>query len=93
MKRNFIQIIIRLIKFQISQHFKLTPWNVDTISHDKFAKTIINKEEPKKTDEQLTEEERAQRYVRTFLLNYYSTAKTSLHMAQKKQAKIITRST
>ena len=83
MKRIFIQIIIRLIKFQISQHFKLTPWNVDTISHDKFAKTIINKEEPKKTDEQLTEEERAQRYVRTFLLNYYSTAKTCLHMAQK----------
>ncbi len=61
------QYHIRLIKFQISKHFKLTPWNVDTISHDKFAKTIINKEEPKKTDEQLTEEERAQRYVRKFL--------------------------
>lgn len=45
---------------------RLTPWNVDTISHDKFAKTIINKEEPKKRDEDLTEAERAERY-RVFL--------------------------
>jgi hypothetical protein len=42
---------------------KLTPWNVDTISRDKFAKTIINKEPAKKPDESLTEEERAERYV------------------------------
>lgn len=41
---------------------RLTPWNVDTISHDKFAKTIINKEVPKKSDAELTEEERAERY-------------------------------
>lgn len=40
----------------------MTPWNVDTISKDKFAKTIINKEVPKKRDEDMTEEERAERY-------------------------------
>ena len=42
---------------------KLTPWNVDTISKDKFAKTIINKDVPKKRDEDMTEEERAEKYV------------------------------
>ena len=42
---------------------RLTPWNVDTISHDKFAKTIINKDAPKKSDADMTEEERAERYV------------------------------
>lgn len=41
---------------------RLTPWNVDTISHDKFAKTIINKDEPKKKDEDMTEDERAEKY-------------------------------
>lgn len=45
---------------------RLTPWNVDTLSKDKFAKTIINKEPAKKSDEELTEEERAERY-RVFL--------------------------
>lgn len=48
---------------------RLTPWNVDTISHDKFAKTIINKEVPKKKDEDMTEEERAERY-KNFLDKY-----------------------
>ena len=37
---------------------------MDTISHDKFAKTIINKDPPKKSEESMTEEERAERYVR-----------------------------
>lgn len=36
---------------------------MDTISHDKFAKTIINKESPKKDDSNMTDEERAERYV------------------------------
>ena len=45
---------------------RLTPWNVDTLSKEKFTKTIINKEEPKKSDDELTEEERAERY-RLFL--------------------------
>ena len=48
---------------------KLTPWNVDTISHDKFAKTIINKEVPKRRDEDMSEEERAERY-KNFLGKY-----------------------
>jgi len=45
---------------------RLTPWNVDTLSKEKFTKTIINKEEPKKSDDELTEEEKAERY-RLFL--------------------------
>ena len=44
---------------------RLTPWNVDTLSKEKFTKTIINKE-TKKSDEELTEDERAERY-RIFL--------------------------
>ncbi|CAF0772373.1 unnamed protein product [Brachionus calyciflorus] len=47
---------------ELKKKEKLTPWNVDTISHDKFAKTIINKEETKQNDENLTEEERAEKY-------------------------------
>lgn len=47
---------------ELKKKEKMTPWNVDTISHDKFAKTIINKEPPKKSEENLTDEERADRY-------------------------------
>lgn len=47
---------------ELKKKERLTPWNVDTISHDKFAKTIINKDPPKRSDESLTEEERAERY-------------------------------
>lgn len=36
---------------------------MDTISHDKFAKTIINKDAPKTSDDNLTEEEKAEKYV------------------------------
>lgn len=50
----------------INLKLKLTPWNVDTISHDKFAKTIINKEEKRQDDENLTDEQKAERYVRKF---------------------------
>jgi cell division cycle protein 37 len=46
--------------------FKLTPWNVDTLSKEKWTKTIINKDEPKKSDENMTEQERAERYVGGF---------------------------
>ena len=42
---------------------KLTPWNVDTISHDKLTRTIINKDPIKKSAGELTVEERAERYV------------------------------
>lgn len=57
--------------------FKLTPWNVDTISHDKFAKTIINKDPVRQDDENLTEEQRAERYVRiSFILLFDQTKKS-----------------
>jgi len=36
---------------------------VDTLSKEKFTKTIINKDPPKKSEEEMTEEERAERYV------------------------------
>jgi len=64
----------KLKEEELKKKERLTPWNVDTISHDKFAKTIINKEPPKKTDEQMTEEERAERY-RLFLENNKSKIK------------------
>ncbi|ALC43197.1 Cdc37 [Drosophila busckii] len=40
---------------------KKAPWNVDTISKPGFEKTVINKKAPRKSDEDLTEEEREQR--------------------------------
>lgn len=68
---------------------RLTPWNVDTISHDKFAKTIINKEEPKKKEEDMSEEEKAEKYknfleknrakIKHFgMLKHYEDSKTYL---------------
>jgi len=51
---------------ELKKKEELTAWNVDTISHDKFSKTLINKDEPTKSDAQMTEEERAERY-RIFL--------------------------
>ncbi|XP_067000608.1 hsp90 co-chaperone Cdc37 [Anabrus simplex] len=39
---------------------KITPWNVDTISHSGFTKTVINRA-PQRPDEELSEEEREQR--------------------------------
>jgi cell division cycle protein 37 len=41
---------------------RLTPWNVDTLSKDGFSKTIINKES-RLNEENLTDEQRAERYV------------------------------
>lgn len=56
----------RIKEEELKKKERLTPWNVDTLSKEKFTKTIINKETPKKTDEEMTEEERAERY-RVFL--------------------------
>lgn len=39
---------------------KLMPWNVDTISHEGFTKTVINKALPPKSGE-MTEEEKAEK--------------------------------
>lgn len=48
---------------------KVTPWNVDTISKDGFAKTVLNKKEPSKNRENLTEEEKLD-IQRTFNKKY-----------------------
>lgn len=45
---------------------KKTPWNVDTITKEGFQKTVINKNINKKPDENLTEEERAEK-MRNFV--------------------------
>lgn len=42
---------------ELKKKEKLMPWNVDTISHDGFTKTVINKPVPKQTAE-MTEEEK-----------------------------------
>ncbi|XP_054706411.1 hsp90 co-chaperone Cdc37-like [Uloborus diversus] len=47
-------------KEEILKKEKLMPWNVDTISHDGFAKTVLNKDAPPKKEE-LTEEEKAEK--------------------------------
>lgn len=67
-KKERVCFLFQSVRFpcqavQLDSPFKLTPWNVDTISHDKFAKTIINKEPPKPDDQNLTDEQRAERYV------------------------------
>ena len=49
-------------------HFQLTPWNIDTICHEGFEKTIINVPK-KKQEEHLTEEEREKR-MRNFVKKY-----------------------
>lgn len=64
----------KLKEEEILKKERLTPWNVDTISKDKFAKTIINKDVPKKRDEDMTEEEKSERY-RVFLEKYRSKIK------------------
>ncbi|KAJ9599278.1 hypothetical protein L9F63_010235, partial [Diploptera punctata] len=45
---------------EINKKEKVTPWNVDTISHSGFTKTVINTSARKKDDD-LTEEERKER--------------------------------
>ncbi|KAK4879798.1 hypothetical protein RN001_007944 [Aquatica leii] len=46
---------------ELQKKEKKTPWNVDTISKDGFAKTIINKKPPRPKEENLTDEEREAR--------------------------------
>lgn len=48
---------------ELEKKAKLTPWNVDTIAHEGFTKTVINKDMPRK-DDNLTEEEREKRIVK-----------------------------
>lgn len=42
---------------EVKKKEKLMPWNVDTISHDGFEKTIINKPKPQVDRSQMSEEE------------------------------------
>lgn len=46
---------------ELEKQEKKTPWNIDTISKDGFAKTIINKAPTKLVEEALTDEEREER--------------------------------
>lgn len=39
---------------------KLQPWNVDTLSHPKFSKTVINKKVEEKSYDEMTDEEKEQ---------------------------------
>ncbi|GFQ78347.1 hsp90 co-chaperone Cdc37 [Trichonephila clavata] len=48
---------------EILKKEKLMPWNVDTISHEGFTKTVINKSAPPKK-ESLSEEEKAERQAK-----------------------------
>ena len=50
----------------LSKKEKLMPWNVDTISHDGFAKTVINKPKPQDEKPPLTEEEQ-EKYYKEFV--------------------------
>lgn len=51
---------IKQKEIELNKKEKITPWNVDTISHSGFTKTVINTA-PRKQEENLTEEEREQR--------------------------------
>ncbi|KAJ2954774.1 hypothetical protein O0L34_g3078 [Tuta absoluta] len=46
---------------ELKKKEKTTPWNVDTISEPGFTKTVINKQEPRRQEENLTEEEKENR--------------------------------
>ena len=48
---------------EILQEEKTAPWNVDTISKDGFAKTIINKPIPREDRSKLSEDELSKRYL------------------------------
>lgn len=52
---------IKKIEEELEKKEKLTPWNVDTIAQDGFAKTVINKKPTRKDDEALTDEEKEMR--------------------------------
>ncbi|XP_071444246.1 hsp90 co-chaperone Cdc37 [Hetaerina americana] len=49
---------LRKKDFELQKKEKVTPWNVDTISHSGFSKTVINKAPPRKKDDEESEEER-----------------------------------
>lgn len=46
---------------------KLTPWNVDTIGQEGFAKTVINKKLPRKDEEALLSDEEKEKRMRQYV--------------------------
>ncbi|XP_051165901.1 hsp90 co-chaperone Cdc37 [Leptopilina boulardi] len=46
---------------------KLTPWNVDTIGQDGFAKTVINKKPARKDEESMLSDEEKEKRMRQFV--------------------------
>ena len=49
---------------ELKKKERLMPWNVDTLSKDGFAKTLINKEKPRVDTSAMTEDEREEYYKR-----------------------------
>ncbi|XP_038049003.1 hsp90 co-chaperone Cdc37-like [Patiria miniata] len=62
---------------ELAKKEKLTPWNVDTLSHDGFSSTRINKYTPR--DEDLTEEEQDKRQARFVKKNEKDIKKYGMH--------------
>ena len=52
---------IKIKEEELKKKERLTPWNVDTLSQERFSKTVLNVK-PKPKNEQLTDEERAERF-------------------------------
>lgn len=46
---------------------KLTPWNVDTIGHEGFAKTVINKKPPRKDEESMLSDDEKEKRMKQFV--------------------------
>lgn len=47
---------------EVKKRERLMPWNVDTLSKDGFAKTLINKDKPRPDTSKMSEEEREEYY-------------------------------
>ena len=59
---------------ELSKKEKLTPWNVDTIGHEGFTKTVINKKPGRKDEDSLSDEEKEKR-MRQFIKENEKTLK------------------
>ena len=46
---------------------KLTPWNVDTIAQEGFAKTVINKKPPRRDEDSMLSDEEKERRMKQFV--------------------------
>lgn len=57
---------LKIAEDNLKKKEKNTPWNVDTISQPGFAKTIINKQQPRPNHDNLSEEEK-ERIMQDFI--------------------------